>query len=64
MRHLAMRFRGLLHGGAVERLDIWLNDARMCSIYGMRRFAMTLWVLGCQIKALLANDFSLATAQY
>jgi hypothetical protein len=39
MRHLAMRFRGLLTGGTVERLDIWLDDARKCGIYGMRRFA-------------------------
>jgi transposase len=42
MRHLAMRFRGLLRGGTAERLDIWLNDARKCGIYGMRRFARTL----------------------
>ena len=44
MRHLAMRFRGLLLGGTVEceRLDIWLNDVRTCGIYGMRRFARTL----------------------
>ena len=42
MRHLAMRFRGLLRGGTAERLDIWLNDARKCGIYGMRRFAKTL----------------------
>jgi hypothetical protein len=42
MRHLAMRFRGLLRGGTVQRLDIWLSDARTCGIYGMRRFARTL----------------------
>jgi hypothetical protein len=42
MRRLAMRFRGLLRGGTVERLDIWLSDARTCGIYGMRRFARTL----------------------
>ena len=47
MRHPAMRLRGLLRSGTVERLDIWLNDARKysnfkCSIYGMRRFARTL----------------------
>ena len=42
MRHLAMRFRGLLRGGTVERLDIWLSDTRTCGIYGMRRFARTL----------------------
>ncbi len=41
MRHLAMRFRGLLRGGTVEKLDNWLNDARKCGIYGMRRFART-----------------------
>jgi transposase len=42
MRRLAMRFRGLLHGGTMEKLDIWLDDARTCGIYGMRRFAKTL----------------------
>jgi hypothetical protein len=42
MRAFAMRFRGLLHGGTVEHLDIWLTDARSCGIYGMRRFARTL----------------------
>jgi transposase len=42
MRHLAMRFRGLLRGGTVEGLDTWLSDARTCGIYGMRRFARTL----------------------
>ncbi len=33
MRHLAMRFRGLLRGGTRERLDIWLNDAGKCGVY-------------------------------
>jgi transposase len=42
MRALAMRFRGLLRGGTVERLDIWLSDARASGIYGVRRFARTL----------------------
>jgi hypothetical protein len=42
MRALAMRFRGLLRGGTVGRLDIWLNDARASGIYGMRRFVRTL----------------------
>jgi transposase len=42
MRALAMRFRGLLCGGTVERLDIWLNDARASGIYGIRRFVRTL----------------------
>jgi transposase len=42
MRQLAMRFRGLLRGGTVEKLDVWLGDARQCGIFGMRRFAQTL----------------------
>ena len=42
MRRLAMRLRGLLRGGTAEKLDIWLNDARTCGIYGMRRFARAL----------------------
>jgi transposase len=42
MRQLAMRFRGLLRSGTAAKLDVWLNDARQCGIYGMRRFAMTL----------------------
>ena len=42
MRALAMRFRGLLRGGTVERLDIWLDDARASGIYGMRRFVRTM----------------------
>ncbi len=32
-RGLAMRFRGLLRGGPIERLDIWLNDACASGIY-------------------------------
>jgi transposase len=42
MRHFAMRFRGLLRGGTVEKLDAWLQDARGSGIYGMRRFARAL----------------------
>jgi transposase len=42
MRQLAMRFRGLLRGGTVEKLDAWLGDARQCGIFGMQRFARTL----------------------
>ena len=41
MRQLAMRLRGLLRGGTVEALDIWLTDARSSNIHGMRRFART-----------------------
>ena len=42
MRHLAMRFRGLLRGGTVEKLDAWLQDARRSGIYGMQCFARAL----------------------
>jgi transposase len=42
MRRLAMRFRGLLLGGLVEKLDVWLRDARQSGIYGMQRFARAL----------------------
>jgi hypothetical protein len=42
MHALAMRFGGLLRGGTVDRLDIWLNAARASGIYGMRRFVRTL----------------------
>ncbi len=37
-----MRFRGLLRGGTVEKLDVWLRDARRSGIYGMQRFARAL----------------------
>ena len=42
MRHLAIRFRGLLRGGTPERLDAWLIDARASGIYAMQRFARTI----------------------
>ncbi len=42
MRQLAMRFRGLLRGGTVEKFDAWLDDAHKSGIYGMRRFVRTL----------------------
>ena len=42
MRHLALRFRGLLCGGTTERLDAWLIDARASGIYAMQRFARTI----------------------
>jgi hypothetical protein len=41
-RHLAMRFRGLLRGGTVEKLGGWISDARRSAIYGMQRFARAL----------------------
>ncbi|SEE70085.1 Transposase [Rhizobiales bacterium GAS191] len=36
MRQLAMRFRGLLRGRSLEKLDVWLRDAHLSSIYAMR----------------------------
>ena len=42
IRRLAMRFRGLLRGGAVDELDAWLVDARASGNYGMQRFARTI----------------------
>jgi hypothetical protein len=42
MCQLSMRFRGLLRGGTVGKLDVWLRDARQGGIYGMRHFASTL----------------------
>ena len=42
MRHLAMRFRGLLRGGTVEKLGAWMSDARRSGIYGRQRFARAL----------------------
>jgi len=39
MRQLAMRFRGLLMGGSIEKLDAWLHDAQLLDIYAMQRFA-------------------------
>ena len=32
MRQLAMRFRGLLMGGSIEKLDAWLHDAQLSGI--------------------------------
>ena len=39
MRQLAMRFRGLLMGGSIEKLDVWLQDAQLSGVYAMQRFA-------------------------
>ncbi|HEY4042519.1 MAG TPA: ISL3 family transposase [Rhodopila sp.] len=38
MRGLAMRFAGLLRGGDIEKLDVWLRDARHCGLHAMRTF--------------------------
>jgi hypothetical protein len=42
MRALAMRFRGILRGGDVDKLTVWLHDADRSALYGIRRFAHTL----------------------
>jgi hypothetical protein len=42
MRALAMRFRGILRGGDVEKLTVWLRDADRSALYGIRRFVHTL----------------------
>ena len=42
MRGLAMRFRGILRGSDIEKLDIWLHDADRSGLYGIRRFARSL----------------------
>jgi Transposase len=39
MRQLAMRFRGLLQTGDLERFTAWLDHAQRSGIYGMQRFA-------------------------
>jgi Transposase len=39
MRQLAMRFRGLLMGSSIEKLDVWLQDAQLSGVYAMHRFA-------------------------
>jgi hypothetical protein len=31
---LAMRFRVLLMGSSMEKLDVWLQDARLSGVYG------------------------------
>jgi len=42
MRRLAMRFRGILQGVDIQKLDVWLYDADRSGLYGIRRFARTL----------------------
>jgi transposase len=38
MRGLSMRFAGLLRGGDIGKLDVWLRDARHCGLHAMRSF--------------------------
>ena len=42
MRASAMRFRGILRGGDIEKLTVWLHDADRSALYGIRRFVHTL----------------------
>jgi Transposase len=42
MRGLAMRFAGLLRGGDIGKLDVWLHDARICGLHAMRSFVRKL----------------------
>ena len=42
MRRLATRFRGILRGGDSSKLDLWLRNAEVSGIYGMRRFGRAL----------------------
>jgi hypothetical protein len=37
-----MRFRGILRGGDVAKLTVWLHDADRSTLYGIRRFVHTL----------------------
>ena len=39
LRQLAMRCRGLLMGGSIEKLDVWLQDAHISGVFAMRHFA-------------------------
>ena len=39
MRQPAMRFRDLLMGSSIEKLDVWLQDAQLSGVYAMQRFA-------------------------
>jgi transposase len=42
MRSFAMRFRGIMRSGDLDKLTIWMDDVRHCGIYGMQRFARSL----------------------
>jgi hypothetical protein len=41
MRQLAMRFRGILRSGGIDKLDKWLDEADRCSLPMIQRFART-----------------------
>jgi transposase len=42
MRGFAMRFRGIMHSGNLEKFNIWMDEVRHSGIYGMQRFARSL----------------------
>jgi hypothetical protein len=42
MRHLVMRFRGILRGHNADKPDVWLRDAQASGIHCMRQFAFKL----------------------
>ena len=42
MRQLAMRFRGILRGRDINKLDAWMQDAHGSGLYGIRRFVQVL----------------------
>jgi transposase len=42
MRSLAMQFRGILRSGSVKGLMGWMDKAKHCGIYSLKRFAKTL----------------------
>jgi transposase len=39
MRQLAMRFRGIMRSGAIDKLVKWLNEADRCGLPAIQRFA-------------------------
>jgi transposase len=42
MRQLAMRFRGIMRSGDLDKLTLWINDGRHCGLHAMQRFARSL----------------------
>ena len=58
MRTLAMRFRGILRGGDVEKLTVWLHDADRSAIYGIRRFVHTLHLDLAAVRNAISETWS------
>ena len=42
MRQLAMRFRGILRSGEINKLEKWLDEAYRCGLQAIQRFVRTL----------------------